>query len=683
MQSDFCSNIISHMKKFSFFILILLIYSEISAQNHRDSIDVINYTINLSVNNLSSHKISGNTQILLCPEFDNSHSLKLDLLKLKVSKILLNGKNFSHWKQNDSLITFNFNKSINKKDTLILNIFYSGTPAKDNFWGGFYFTPINAFNLGIGMQSVPHSFGRAWFPCNDSFTDKAFFLFNITVPKEYTAACGGKLLGIYTNKKNLKTYSWQINKKIPPYLASVSIAKYTIIKQTIKGKQKNIPVQIFTFSTDEKKTKKTFINLPKAIKIYEKLFGTYPWGKIGYVLVNSNIGGMEHAENIAISASSIDGTTKNETLLYHELAHSWFGNLVTCSSSKDMWLNEGWATYAEALFKEYAYGEQAFKNYNRQRHFYALNFAHINDNGYRAIANMNINYTYGTTVYKKGADVIHTLRYYIGDSLFFNAVKKYLKLYAYKNANTLDFKNALEDNTGINLDDFFDFWVFSKEIPFFEINKWNCYKQNSFYSVKVKMTQRTIGGNKLANSNKIEIFFMDSTLKITKKIFKFSGDSASRTFKLYSKPKLVMADINEHICDASVDKYKFVSDTGLVTFNESLFDADIKKISDTSFLRVSANFIEPQHSKNSKFIFQKNYYWTIEGLWNKNFAANGIFYFTTLMDKNFQYIYNPKQIILLYRQNPSQKWHTVKFQYKTNYLQTKLKTGQYCFAIKK
>ncbi len=672
-----------HMKKlYLLFIFVLYTSSYIFATNHRDSIDVIHYNINLSILNISSKNIKASTYITLTPKFNNTFSFKLDLQKLTVSKLSLKNAKLKSWSQNDSLITIFLKKKINKKDTIIVLLKYNGTPIKDAEWGGFYFSQKDAFNMGVGMASIPHSFGRAWFPCNDIFTDKATYEYHITVNKKNIAACGGLLISSY-EKKDTRTFYWKQDKPISTYLASVDISDYSIIRTNYKGIKRNIPIEIFAFKNNVEKTKKSLINLKSAVNIFEKLFGPYAWDKIGYSEVSFADGAMEHAGNIAMSSYAFDGTTKNETLLYHELSHSWFGNLVTCKSAKDMWLNEGWASYCEALFLEKMYGKQRFRNFNRRRHFQVLFLAHRIDQGYRSVANMDLSHTYGTTVYKKGADIVHTLRFYLTDSLFFPAVKKYLQKYAYSNASTEDLKNTLSKETGVNLDDFFNFWLYSPAFPFFEISDWHAEKtKDNNYKVSVKMTQRLIGGNKLANSNRIEVFFMDSDFNTQKRIFKFSGDSAWNNFDIPFKPVLVMPDLYEHTEDATIDKYTFIIKKGDYAFNECLFDAEVKNITDTSFLRVTCNCIAPPNSENPKLLLQKNYYWTIEGLWNKNFQAIGKFYLTRLMDLNFTKLFARKKITLVFRKSSKENWHETKFKLIDNYIETNLKTGQYALAVK-
>lgn len=659
------------------FTIFLILFSHFAfsqnLKNHRDSIDVLNYDIFINLN-FNQKSINGNTTIKLVPVYNNTKIIKLDLLKLNVSKIKINNKLTDQWTYNDSVITINLTKKLDKNDTVSITVFYGGKPVKDDYWGGFYFSNGIAYNMGVGMDAVPHSFGRVWFPCNDIFTDKALFKVTITVPHSYTATSGGKLIYHKTNKLN--EFRYQMSKPIPTYLASVVAANFDTISYIYHGIKRDIPVEIYTPPYQKNDVKKSLINLPKVLKNYETLFGEYKWDVIRYSLVPFRNGAMEHAENITISSWAFDGTLNYETLPYHELSHSWFGNLVTCKTAADMWLNEGWATYCEALTVENLYGQNRFKDYVRKNHFKVIHFAHIQDNGYRAIAPMDIHYTYGTTVYNKGADVIHTLRYYIGDSLFFATTKKYLEHFKFKNASTQDFENFYSKETAINLKNFFDFWVYSKALPFFEITQWNV--DNNY--VTVTINQRIIEGTKFAKSNKLEVSFVDSAFNIEKHIFNFDGQQATRIFKTNFKPAMVCLDLDEHTSDLTIDEYRILKNTGLYEFDEEFFDAKIEQITDSVFLRVTKNCIEPDHKLNKNYLFQKNYYWTIEGIWKDDFKAKGKFYFNKVMDTNF--IRKRKEIILLYRKKYGQKWKQIPFEKTDDYIESDLQKGQYCFAIK-
>ncbi len=667
------------MKKIILTLLFLPFF--LSAQTYRDSLDVVHYTINLFISP-ELKKIEGWTEISVKPLFDEMHTLSFDLLSLNVRKVVVNQKKWKHWKQNDTCIRINLKKPLKKDEVQTVRIYYSGKPAEDDFWGGFYFKYRSAFNLGVGMDAIPHPFGRAWFPCIDNFTDRATYDFYITVDKKYTAVCNGLLVET-KQKKNLKTFHWRLNRTIPTYLASVSVAEYDSLTYTYKGMKGEIPVKIFVFKGKKSLAKETFKHLDTALRIFEKLYGPYEWERVGYSEINFGSGAMEHAENISVTYQAINGNTKHETLLYHELSHHWFGDLVTCKTARDMWLNEGWAEYSEAIFLENLYGKAEFKKAVRRNHFYALNYAHKNDRGYRSVANMDLHYTYGTTIYKKGADVVHTLRFYLGDSVFFPAVRAYLEKYKFSSASTEDLKNFFTTYSGENLTDFFDFWLYSKGYPYFELTGWKVVDSNkNSFKVQLTVNQQVIGGDKLANSNKIPLTFFSNDFRRFDTIVVFSGKKAKFDVSVPFKPVFAALDLEEHIADATTDQYYIVKDTGIYLYDESLAELVVSEVKDSALVRIQANWLAPNGvEKVHGYLFQKNYYWTVSGL--GDFKGKIRLYLTTLMDLNFSRLHKPQDFVLLYRKTPLDKWQPVDFKLIDNTIfETGFKQGEFAIALK-
>ena len=199
---------------------------------------------------------------------------------------------------------------------------------------------------------------------------------------------------------------------------------------------------------------------------------------------------MEHAGNIAYPSFAVDGTIDHESIFVHELSHHWWGDLVTCETEKDMWLNEGWATYSVSLFHQFVYGEERYKKEMRANHFEVLQNAHIHDKEYRAVYGIPHEFTYGTHVYRKGADVAHTLRSYLGDSVFFHCIKNFLQAHAYSNASTTQFRDDIAACSGRNMREFFDDWVFSPGFTHFSIDSYTVIPSARSYAVSVYIRQK-------------------------------------------------------------------------------------------------------------------------------------------------------------------------------------------------
>ncbi len=256
-------------------------------------------------------------------------------------------------------------------------------------WGGVYNQNGYFYNLGVGFEADPHSFGRAWFPCFDNFVERCSFEFVDRFQCQQTSLlqrCVGQRNG--TAQCRIDPRFWKLDEAIPSYLACFATGPYTSFKRNYAGINGLIPVEIAAAPADTNKVAATFQHLPQAITAFEHWFGPFRWNKIGYSLVPFNSGAMEHATNIAIMRSAIDGTLGQETLWAHELSHHWWGDLATCTTPEDMWLNEGWAVYAEHLFTEWVYGETAYKKAVRDNFLTVLQNTHVNEGGYRAVSGL-------------------------------------------------------------------------------------------------------------------------------------------------------------------------------------------------------------------------------------------------------------------------------------------------------
>ncbi|MCF6240165.1 MAG: M1 family metallopeptidase [Bacteroidales bacterium] len=666
---------------FFFSLFIFPIFAQ--KPTYRDSVDVTHYHIHLDLSDLKNPVITGKTILNITPKLSMLQSIALDLQGLQTDSILCNKKQlaFIHKK---NILRIALNKPLKQNDTLKITVFYHGKPQKDASWGGFFITGNYAFNYGIGMAAVPPNFGRVWYPCIDNFTDRATYEYSIKVKKGYKAACPGTLQEIIPEGNN-EIWHWKLRESIPTYLSSVAVSDYNIYKDTVQGIQNTIPIEVFINKNEFEQGKKSFIHVKDFLHAFENAFGPYVWEKIGYVSTPFKGGAMEHATNIAYGADC-NGSLKCENTLAHELSHHWFGNLVTCRSEKDMWLNEGWTSYSEAIFREYLYGEKDFKKYNRQRHKNVLQFAHLYDGGYLALYGIPHDYTYGYTIYKKGADVAHALRGYLGDSLFFKTLKQYFIDYAFKDISVAEFRNYLSKQTGIDLTDFFDFWVFGAGFPHFSTEYFQFEKQDTTYKVSFKINQRLKIARKYLNTP-LEIGLLDKKWKINKITIPFSGKSEIKSGKLNYQPLMLLIDPDEKIPDATTDEYRIVKKLGTQNFNEEFFDLQINSMHDSAFVYVIHHWMVPKYQTQSYDVAQR--YWTINYVSDKDFSASAKFYFdlSYALDNNLaKYVF--QKLVLMYRENPLKSWtildtKAIKNNRKSFFELNKLQNGEYTIGILK
>ncbi|MEO6882504.1 MAG: M1 family aminopeptidase [Bacteroidia bacterium] len=638
------------------------------ADNQRsDTIDILNYTINLNITDFTNKIIGGNTVIRFAPKMNTVNTISLDLLRLTVDSITMNNQLVTYH-YNDTLIVAQLPSTENIGDTNNLTIYYHGTPQMDaSGWGGFYFQNGIAYNLGVGFDANPHNYGRVWYPCFDNFVERATYIFNITTNNGNIAYCNGYLKSDTTDISGLRTRTWELDKSIPSYLASVDVGKYTQVNEVYNGINGPIPIVLAALPADTINLKNSFVHLKNALAGFENRYGYYRWNKVGYSLVPFTSGAMEHATNIAFPALAANGTTTYEAdIMAHELSHHWFGDLVTCQTAGDMWLNEGMAVYSQSIFTEWVYGTNAYKASIRTNHENVLHYAHIIDHSYRALYNIPLAYTYGYTVYQKGADVAHTLRGYMGDSTFFAGLKYYLNTNQYTAVNSYTLMNSLQTSSGMNLSDFFNGWVFNPGFPQFSIDSFKVVPVSGNYTVTVFVKQKLTGAPAYFNNVPLQISFKDKMWNdIDQKII-VSGHLSTFTFTLPINPIFIGLNMDEKISEAIAPQTATIKATGTYNLSNARMSITVTNITDSAFIFVEHNYTAPDSIKNNPMHYRisPNRYWKVSGIIPNGYTATAQMYFDGrkvssggggYLDTALT-IHGSDSIILLYRKNPASDW---------------------------
>jgi len=674
-------------------IVILLSLSTFAQHDFEGLIDVKHYTIDLDISDFTGKTISGRTILNLATTEDNVSTIYLYLLRLNIDSIVCNDYGISSFSYNDSIITINFETAPTADQPFDLDVYYHGAPQKDpSGWGGFYFSGNYAFNMGCGFQDVPHNYGRVWFPCNDNFTDKAKYTTIITTQSENTAISSGELNEIQVDEESgKKTYYWNLTQEVPTYLQSVAVGPYYHHHHIYHGISRDIPVDIYGYPTDSAKIAESFYRLDTTLRVYENLFGEYPWQRIGYVLVNFSSGAMEHVGNISIGRTFVtSGPGVYETLYYHELSHHWFGDLVTCATAEDMWLNEGWATYCETIWKEFVCGAEDGRAYRHNAHNKVLTKTY-RDDGYMPLTPFPVDNTYSSTVYDKGASVVHTLRNYLGDEVFFEAVRAYLNEFSYSNATSYQFRDFLTQHTGINMTPFFDSWVFTKGFPHYSIDSTSIVPNGDNYDVTVYVRQKMLERETFTDANRIEITFMKSDFTSETKVLEFSGETGNQTFTLPFEPTLVMCDYYEHTSDATIDDAVFVDTIKDVTFLNTDCKMSVLSIEGEAMVRTTCNYVAPDDFLEpiEGLEIVPGRYWLVESVRPEVFSAQLKITYNCTSAAGWEkpYIQNSMRdsVVLLYRRDRSEGWHILPVQYSSamqRFTIDNFTDGEYALAIR-
>jgi len=301
---------------------------------------------------------------------------------------------------------------------------------------------------------------RKWWPCKDTPGDKPDSMgIHITVRDPYYCASNGKLVGIdqVQGTPSRRTFHYKVTHPIVTYAVSLAISEYIIWTDWYHyGVNDSMPIVNHIYPYFYEEALETWDITPGALEIYADAFGEYPFVNEKYGHSQYENYGMEHQTCTAMPSNPWAHTT--EYLIIHEMAHQWWGDMITCKTWHDIWLNEGFATYSEAIYYEGLGGQAAYREHMRSLEYYDLRSVYIYDTTYPG----NV---FNIVVYHKGAWVLHMLRGYIGDEMFFNLLKAYYNEYMYRNLTTEEFITFCNNFCGQNLDEFFNDWVYDIMYP--------------------------------------------------------------------------------------------------------------------------------------------------------------------------------------------------------------------------
>lgn len=428
--------------------------------SNQNQFDIKSYQIRLDVYPDARH-LKGRVLIRGQSTINSLDHVAIDLYsQMVVDSIVQNGMPLTYQRLNAGL-HITFLQPIQQGEMFDLEIFYQGNPqpaGSNSFnWGNYQDTPR------IWTLSEPYG-APFWWPCNDNPTDKADSVFiDITVPDTLIAVSNGMLTGITINSNNRHTYYWKTRYPISSYLVFITIADYAQFNDWyVSGGVDSMPLNYYVYPELLAYAQEDFGITNEMLGNFALLFGEYPFIKEKYGMASVMAGAsMEHQTLTTLNQRHITGTHQGDYIVAHELAHQWFGDAITMRNWSHIWLNEGFATYSEALWFEHYYGKQFYHQYMEGMDLgYFEGTVFVEDT-------TDISTLFSSTVYRKGAWVLHMLRGVLGDSIFFTGLKRYATdpNFHYGNANTQDVQNIFEAASNRDLDWFFEEWVYRHGRP--------------------------------------------------------------------------------------------------------------------------------------------------------------------------------------------------------------------------
>jgi aminopeptidase N len=442
--------------------------------------DVKYYNLDLNMTNTSTF-LSGTVKMGAVARESIDSALFELFNSFTITDIRVNGLSVNYFR-NFSAITVPVN--VVNGDYFIIETDYYGNPptAATNPLGGGGMTHKKSQTWGnhvVWSLSEPFS-AYEWFPVKQSLKDKIDSSdVSITVPDTCKAGSNGILASVDTVGNGYLKFNWKNRHMIDYYLISVAVAKY--VEHNIyahpSGLNDSILVQNYIY--DNPQTLPYFLSeineTSSFIELFSDLYGLYPFAdeKYGHCMAPIS-GGMEH------QTMTTQGFFE-KTLTSHELAHQWWGDHVTCASWSDIWVNEGWASYSEYLMLENLYPSEKTQHMSNVHN----NVMSQTNGSVWCLDSLNEGRIFdGRLTYDKGGGIIHTMRFIVNnDSLFFSILKDFQNIFKDSLATGIDFKNHLEQATGIDFDEFFEQWYFGEGFPTYSL-KWKQDGNNLLVNIR-------------------------------------------------------------------------------------------------------------------------------------------------------------------------------------------------------
>ncbi len=502
-------------------------------------VDVLHVKLDVTFD-LGQREIRGRATHTVTPIMDGLKRLVLDCCELTVESVREGSGRALRFGHDGAKLTVFFPKALQRGDRLDVAVEYHGRPRM-----GLYFTgpsgdyPDTAAQVWSQGQDED---SRYWFPCFDYPNEKATSETVVTVPERWTVVGNGKLLSVKHDKKaGTRVFHHRESTPHVAYLVSIACGEFSKIEEEWHG----VPVQYFVKPGEEDKARRSFALTPDMMEHFSRTFGVdYPYEKYSQVVVEDFIfGGMEN-----ISATTlIDRCLMDERaaldyepqdLISHELAHQWFGDLLTCRDWSHAWLNEGFATYSEVIYREHWRGaEDAHQHRLQQMQSYferdRAERRPIVTKAYTQPIEL-----FDAHIYEKGALVLHMLRYILGDGPFWACVRTYLTAFRGQTVQTEDLMGVIPEVTGKNLEWFFDQWVFGAGFPEYEVAfAWD--EDSRVASLTVDQKQKLEGSTGLFRMP-VVVRFHGATL--VEQTVEIKEAHQTFTFVLDAKPAFVAFD---------------------------------------------------------------------------------------------------------------------------------------------
>jgi aminopeptidase N len=439
--------------------------------------DFIHYRVSLTFD-LDAKVFEGENRITLTPFFDGLDRVALDAEDLVIESAVDKTGQKVAFEQSDSIVVLMLPQPLAFGDTADFIVAYRGEGSRDGF---FFDDASDDHPKMVSTDSWPDE-ARNWIPLYDYPNDKVTHELIVTVPEDNRVLSNGRLVGVTENEADgTATWHWSQEEKHSTYLMMLAVGPYAVIENSLGS----LPINYWVYADAVEDARWIFAKTPRMIAYYGDLFGyPYPWAKYDQV-TTPHVGGGAEATSATILGQGVIHDRRAEQdfswerTIAHEIAHQWWGDLITLREWSHTWMNESFGTYSDYLWtrhesgedegawallgKKNAYLREAHNRYVRPIVFNRYERPHDN---------------FDSHTYPKGAVILHQLRFLLGDDSFFRTLSTFLNKYAFEPVDTYDFMKTVKEVTGRNMDWFFEQFVFAAGHPVFEVQStWDASSQ--------------------------------------------------------------------------------------------------------------------------------------------------------------------------------------------------------------
>lgn len=681
-------------------LLPVVNYDMTESISRSDTFDIHHYEVDLDVTDYSGASMQAHCAIDLSILETGSGSIWFDLLEMNVDSVLVDGtpEAYTHL---DGRLTIDAPSGgvFTAGDEHLINIYYSGDPASDPYWGGVYFASNYIYHMGIGLTSIPPNFGKAWHPCFDNFAERATYTWNVRSAGGRKAHLQGTFLGETLEAGDTLTRSFTLQHPITTHQAAFAVSNYVDSNYVHTGAFGDIPVRLTAKPEDINAMVNRFQDLGHAIDAMEWWFGPYSWERVGYVLTTD--GALEIPTNIAYPRYMMEEPVHpNDQLLGHELGHQWWGNLVAPDIHNNMWLKEGGAEYSEQLFFEWRDGHEAFVEIVKDNQQFILEECHIQDEGFHALSPMPDAHIYGRHTYYKGASVQHNLRAYLGDEMYRLACTNLFNEYYDSYMSPDDFKQSLEDYSGMDVDPYFEAQIYQPGFSTWVIDSTETVGDaGSGFSTTLFLNQKLRECSNFHYNEPLDVCLWNAAWDTTLIEIRVGGEFDQATI-MHDEPfELLALNPDGKLNQGRLDNtFAITESTGLSSIPWVELRLGCDEIVDSVLVSVEHHWAAPDQEPLAFYVDEVSgtHFWTVNGTWD-GLLADGMvldakFTYTGNSSEGLDYdLYNSgeENAFLAWRPDADSEWvqypdYTWQGGAMTNgnggFTVTNLRKGQYTFA---